>query len=170
MPQAVKVRSDIEVGCYAYEGVDAVKDALRAGIACGTEEMPIKINLIAPPRYVVTTTTLDKEGGIALLNEALKKIEESIKRYPGIFTVSMAVCCLIITCSLMTALVWSKTNYLLPLQFSPKWSRTTMKLNWPDLWRKLKRRTPKFLATTTTKMMLVTKKILKLLPLSLKYL
>lgn len=114
MPQAVKVRSDIEVGCYAYEGVDAVKDALRAGIACGTEEMPIKINLIAPPRYVVTTTTLDKEGGIALLNEALKKIEESIKRYPGIFTVSMAVCGLmiklIITCS-MTALVWSKTIF-----------------------------------------------------------
>lgn len=91
MPQAVKVRSDIEVGCYAYEGVDAVKNALRAGIACGTEDMPIKINLIAPPRYVVTTTTLDKEKGISLLNEALDKISESIKNSGGIFTVSTAV-------------------------------------------------------------------------------
>lgn len=93
MPQAVKVRSDIEVGCYAYEGVDAVKSALRAGIACGDDEMPIKINLIAPPRYVVTTTTMDKEKGIALLTEALAKIEESIKTYKssGIFAISMAV-------------------------------------------------------------------------------
>ena len=30
-------------------GIDAVKDALRAGMAVGTEEIPIKINLIAPP-------------------------------------------------------------------------------------------------------------------------
>ncbi len=91
MPQAVKVRSDIEVGCYAYEGVDAVKNALRAGIACGDEEMPIKINLIAPPRYVVTTTTMDKEKGLAMLTDALAKIEESIKKSSGIFTISMAV-------------------------------------------------------------------------------
>ena len=91
MPQAVKVRSEIEVGCYAYEGVDAVKNALRAGIACGIEEMPIKINLIAPPRYVVTTTTLDKAKGVELLDSALKKIEESIKNSGGIFTITIAV-------------------------------------------------------------------------------
>lgn len=91
MPQAVKVRSDIEVGCYAYEGVDAVKNSLRAGIALGTEETPIKINLIAPPRYVVTTTTLDREEGIALLQAALKSIEETIKKFDGIFTVINAV-------------------------------------------------------------------------------
>lgn len=92
MPQAVKVRSDIEVGCYAYEGVDAVKNALRAGISCGTEEMPIKINLIAPPRYVVTTTTLDKEKGIILLTDALTKIKGSIEQFNGLFTISVAVC------------------------------------------------------------------------------
>lgn len=91
MPQAVKVRSDIEVGCYAYEGVDAVKNALRAGIACGTEDMPIKINLIAPPRYVVTTSTLDKEKGVELLKDSLAKIEESIKASGGIFTVTIPV-------------------------------------------------------------------------------
>ena len=27
--QAVKIRADIEVACYSYEGIDAVKDALR---------------------------------------------------------------------------------------------------------------------------------------------
>jgi len=62
MPQAVKVRSDIEVSCYSYEGIDAVKDALRAGLKLTSEEFPVSINLIAPPLYVVTTTTLDREG------------------------------------------------------------------------------------------------------------
>lgn len=49
--QAVKIRADIEVACYGYEGIDAVKTALKCGLACSTEELPIKINLIAPPLY-----------------------------------------------------------------------------------------------------------------------
>lgn len=49
--QAVKIRADIECACYGYEGIDAVKTALRAGLALSTEELPIKINLIAPPLY-----------------------------------------------------------------------------------------------------------------------
>lgn len=35
--------ADIEVACYGYEGIDAVKDALRAGLNCSTEAMPIKV-------------------------------------------------------------------------------------------------------------------------------
>ncbi len=49
--QAVKIRADIECACYGYEGIDAVKSALRAGLEVSTEELPIKINLIAPPLY-----------------------------------------------------------------------------------------------------------------------
>lgn len=49
--QAVKIRADIKLTCFNYEGIDAVKEALRAGLSCSTEEMPIKINLIAPPLY-----------------------------------------------------------------------------------------------------------------------
>ena len=37
-------RIDLEVACYAYEGVDAVKAALKAGLALSTEEMPIKVS------------------------------------------------------------------------------------------------------------------------------
>ncbi|NXS50130.1 IF2A factor, partial [Balaeniceps rex] len=43
-PQAVKIRADIEVACYGYEGIDAVKEALRAGLNCSTENMPIKVS------------------------------------------------------------------------------------------------------------------------------
>lgn len=49
--QAMKIRADIECACYEYEGIDAVKQALNAGLATSTEEVPIKINLIAPPIY-----------------------------------------------------------------------------------------------------------------------
>lgn len=90
MPQQVKVRADIEVGCCAYEGIDAVKAALRKGIACSTETNPIKINLIAPPSYVVTTQTMDREEGLKLLTFALDQIKESIIQSGGIFTVIQA--------------------------------------------------------------------------------
>ena len=33
----------MEVACYNYEGIDAVKNALRAGLEMSTEDMPIKV-------------------------------------------------------------------------------------------------------------------------------
>lgn len=88
-PQAVKIRSDIEVACYGYEGVDAVKNALRAGLSLSTEDMPIKINLIAPPLYVMTTNTLERTEGLAKLNTALAKIKEVIEDSAGVFNMKM---------------------------------------------------------------------------------
>lgn len=46
-----QIRADIECACYGYEGIDAVKAALKAGLTLSTVDMPIKINLIAPPLY-----------------------------------------------------------------------------------------------------------------------
>lgn len=43
------VLTDIEVACYGYEGIDAVKDALRAGLSCSTESMPIKVTRFSEP-------------------------------------------------------------------------------------------------------------------------
>lgn len=40
---------DIEVACYGYEGIDAVKEALRAGLNCSTETMPIKVSSQCSP-------------------------------------------------------------------------------------------------------------------------
>lgn len=82
-PQPVKIRSDIEVACYAYEGINAVKEALRAGLALSSKDLEIKINLIAPPAYVVTTTSLDKEKGIELLQQALEAIRVVITEKQG---------------------------------------------------------------------------------------
>lgn len=42
-PQAVKVRADVEVSCYAYDGIDAVKNSLLEGLKCSSEDVPIKV-------------------------------------------------------------------------------------------------------------------------------
>jgi len=89
MPQAVKVRSDIEVSCYSYEGIDAVKAALKMGLQLSTEEFPVNINLIAPPLYVVTTTTLDREGALDSLTKVIAAVKEAIEKSNGNFVVKM---------------------------------------------------------------------------------
>ena len=38
--------ADIEVACTKYEGVDAVKRALRKGLELSTEAMPIKVGTV----------------------------------------------------------------------------------------------------------------------------
>ena len=88
-PQAVKCRADIEVSCYANEGIDAIKQALREGLKLSTEEKPIKINLIAPPVYVVTSSSLDRDEGIKLLQAVINKVKESIEQQNGRFKVKM---------------------------------------------------------------------------------
>ena len=88
-PQAVKCRADIEVSCYNYEGIDAIKTALKEGLKLNTEDKPIKINLIAPPVYVVTSTTLDRDEGVQLLNDVIEKIQTRIEAQRGRFKIKM---------------------------------------------------------------------------------
>jgi len=96
MPTPDKIRADISVSCTGPDGVEAVKEALRAGIRSAgakhrgegdevklneviTDE--ISITLIAPPEYVVTTQSLCREKGINLVKSALTAIEEKIKEF-----------------------------------------------------------------------------------------
>lgn len=88
-PQAVKCRADIEVSCYSYEGIDAIKNALKEGLKLSTEDKPIKINLIAPPVYVVTSSSLDRDEGVKLLKDVIEKIKASIEAFKGRFKIKM---------------------------------------------------------------------------------
>ncbi|CAD7089049.1 unnamed protein product [Hermetia illucens] len=88
--QAVKIRADIECSCYGYEGIDAVKAALKSGLEVSTEELPIKINLIAPPLYVMTTSTPEKADGLKALEIAIEKIKKTIQSFNGEFKIQMA--------------------------------------------------------------------------------
>lgn len=89
-PQPTKVRADIEVTCFAYEGIDAVKNALRAAEALNTPETPVKVKLVSPPLYVLTSQCLEKTQGIVILEQAIQAIKDNITKNGGNCEVRMA--------------------------------------------------------------------------------
>ncbi|GAB2239240.1 hypothetical protein Droror1_Dr00025153 [Drosera rotundifolia] len=64
-------------------GPDGQEEAMRKAEAAGSNDGPVKIKLVAPPLYVLTTQTLEKEQGIAILNKAIKACTEEIEKYKG---------------------------------------------------------------------------------------
>lgn len=84
------MRSDVEVTCFGYEGIDAVKTALRAAEAQNKPDASVKVKLVSPPLYVLTSQCLEKNTGIELLEEAIKKIEKNINAAGGHCVVKMA--------------------------------------------------------------------------------
>ncbi|KAI1248695.1 eukaryotic translation initiation factor 2 subunit alpha [Eutypa lata] len=88
-PQPTKVRADVEVTCFDYEGIDAVKTALRTAEADNTEDNQVKVRLVSPPLYVLTNTCLDKSHGVATLEAAIGKIRASIEGAGGQLVVKM---------------------------------------------------------------------------------
>jgi len=88
--QPVKIRADLEVICYNYEGIDAIKEALQVGESKGVPDAQVKIKLIAPPLYVMTTMSVDKDHGISVLNKAIEAIGETIKAKGGSMDLKLA--------------------------------------------------------------------------------
>jgi len=90
-PQPIKLRADVEVTCFSYEGIDAIKEALTTAIErCSDEHARIGIRLIAPPLYVITTTMLDKKMGEKRLHEAIAVVREVITEKGGNISIKMA--------------------------------------------------------------------------------
>jgi translation initiation factor 2 subunit 1 len=83
-PQPLKIRADVELTCFAYDGVLHIKDAMRAAQAASKDsECCVNMKLVAPPLYVLTTQTLDKEAGIKLLEEAIVAATACIDGHKG---------------------------------------------------------------------------------------
>jgi translation initiation factor 2 subunit 1 len=91
-PQAEKLRADIEVTCFHYDGIDAIKHALSEGEKVGIidEKQLIKIKLVAPPLFVMVSTSLEKDKGIELLNASIAKIKEEIEKFNGSLVIKNA--------------------------------------------------------------------------------
>ena len=90
-PQPAKIRADIEVTCFSYDGIDAIKTALLQGEKMSTENCPIKVKLVAPPLYVVVANTLDKEIGLATVRSGVNKIREIVESFGGELAIKMEV-------------------------------------------------------------------------------
>ncbi|KAL2333438.1 hypothetical protein Fmac_014651 [Flemingia macrophylla] len=89
-PQPLKIRADIEMKCFQFDGVIHIKEAMRKAEAAGNDDCPVKIKLVAPPLYVLTTQTLDKEQGILVLNNAITCCTEAIEQHKGKLVVKEA--------------------------------------------------------------------------------
>jgi len=84
---ATRLRATVDVTCYEYEGIDAVREALRAGQACECDDAKLQVTLIAPPQYSISTTCIDRAAGYATVEKAMKAIETSITKAGGNFLV-----------------------------------------------------------------------------------
>lgn len=67
-----------------------MKNALRTAEALNTPETPVKVKLVSPPLYVLTSQCLEKSQGIAILEQAIQAISENIKSNDGKCEVRMA--------------------------------------------------------------------------------
>ena len=83
VPQPVKIRADFKLTCYTSEGIESIKEALLNGEKKGTKETPIKFTILGSPLYECSLTTLNKNEGIKIMNEALEEVKRSIKEKNG---------------------------------------------------------------------------------------
>jgi translation initiation factor 2 subunit 1 len=81
-PQPFRVRADIEVTCFDYEGIDAIKAALTAGQEVA-EKDSVKIKLVAPPLYVIIHTCIQQDVGLKLLEKSIEAIGAVLKQKGG---------------------------------------------------------------------------------------
>lgn len=49
------------------------------------------MNVMAPPRYVMTTTTLERTEGLSVLNQAMAAIKERIEEKRCVFNIQIEV-------------------------------------------------------------------------------
>ncbi len=67
-----------------------MKDALRCAEKNNTQDTQVKVKLVSPPLYVLTSQCLDKTTGIHLLEEAIQAIDKNIRAGGGSCAVRMA--------------------------------------------------------------------------------
>lgn len=72
---------ELDIRCTGIDGVNAIKEALKAGEKVGNEEVPVKITYLAAPFYVVTVDSLDKELGFKTIENAIEEIKTTLEKY-----------------------------------------------------------------------------------------
>lgn len=84
-PKPVKVVAQFELNCFAKLGIDAIKEALRCGEMTSEDGIQIDVSLIAPPLYILSSTTSKKKACFNLMKQALEAIKEKILSLKGTF-------------------------------------------------------------------------------------
>jgi translation initiation factor 2 subunit 1 len=84
VPMTFKVRADVEMTCFEYDGIVAIKEAIRAAQAAGSELLKkVEMRLIAAPKYALITLNYSTKNGIDALNHALQASKKVIESFKG---------------------------------------------------------------------------------------
>ncbi|KAI3906277.1 hypothetical protein MKW92_026994 [Papaver armeniacum] len=79
-----KLRAEIEVTCFEFDGVLHIKEAMRKAEATGNDVCPVKVKLVVASRYVLTTGPLTRlEQGKKVLDDAIQACTEIINSHNG---------------------------------------------------------------------------------------
>lgn len=71
-PQPLKIRADVEMTCFEYDGIVSIKSAMRSAEAVSTDDCKVQMNLVASPLYVLSTQSSERDVGIALVDRAIE--------------------------------------------------------------------------------------------------
>ncbi len=83
-PKPLKIRAYVKVMCYSYEGVEAIKTAFRAGLlAVKADSEHVTIRVVAPPIYVITAVSMDKQEGLNIVRDVCAAVQDSIEAQGG---------------------------------------------------------------------------------------
>lgn len=82
-PQPLKIRADVELTCFEYNGVLSIKSAMRYAENISTEDCKVKMSLVASPLYVLSTQSSERESGISLVDNAIEVLREHITSKGG---------------------------------------------------------------------------------------
>lgn len=80
----------MEVTCFEYEGINAIKRALKSAEADNGPDNHIKVRLVASPHFIMTNTCLDQKLGIKRLEDAIETIRTNIEAEGGSLKVKRA--------------------------------------------------------------------------------
>merc|ERR1712032_214784 len=85
--QMLRIRAKMDVSCFEYAGIDAIRAALLEGLTASREDCELKIKLIAHPLFVVSAMCRDRELGMRTVEESMGLVEKKIKELGGEFDV-----------------------------------------------------------------------------------
>lgn len=81
----LKIQADVDVTCFAIEGVDAIREVLLHGQESGQDAdgSNVQVFVQAPPLYILSTQSEDKEEGIQRLWDVIDAMKEMMKKKGG---------------------------------------------------------------------------------------
>ncbi|OQS55540.1 EIF2S1 [Ecytonucleospora hepatopenaei] len=77
-----KIRADIDINCYKYNGLEIIKNALQKGQDLDSS---VEICLLNTPTFSITKTCSDKDQGFEAVKKIIECIKKSIEEKGGVF-------------------------------------------------------------------------------------